>query len=232
MTSGVRLSNLLSAANRQDKALNIGGSSQECQAEIGALIRSTKKAALDVARPPPTTLSQLESRSSAGQNRSSGIAFRKSRHTFTHFSGASRGHISGVEVAARRRPRLDARRNGCDAVLAHSGLPDPRVRDGYAHGGISQFADAGSLGNWRIVVRGDCGSHWSHAFADGVYSGVFAGQRSVRLLAFGDATRSVSLRPRFGHGRRMDGRRGAHRGDLAPRASRQSARPDAIVLCD
>ena len=133
-------------------------------------------------------------------------------------------------LARGRRPRLDARRHGRDALLHGARTPDARPGDGQGHGRSPELADPAGLGDRWPALRLPGRPGRAHALADALDPRLLAGERGVRPLHHRRPAGRLPVHPRPGHGRRVDDRRRPHRRDLARGAPRQGPGPDAVHL--
>ena len=157
------------------------------------------------------------------------------RHYTTACNGifvAARHHSCRAPHIGRRRPWLDARRDGRDAFLARHRISVAGIFDGHSHGGFPEFVDTYRFRNRRTSVWFSCRPHWQNPCVNGLDSCVLDFKRGLRVHAHHSAAGLLSVCARTRDGRRVDDGGGADRGNLARGTSRQSARLDAVRLRD
>ena len=129
---------------------------------------------------------------------------------------ARRGHPGRAPLAGRGRPRLDARRDGRDALLAGARASHARPGDGQgARAGCSTRSRSSpppsaacSSASWPIA--------WAARARSMLSILVYSLASGACGLSHDDrAARDLPLRARPRHGRRVDDGRRAHRRDLA-----------------
>src|SRR6266702_3064657 len=149
--------------------------------------------------------------------------FRRYTTTCNGIFATSRHHRCRAPYIGRRRPWLDARRDGRDAFLARHRISVAGIFDGHSHGGFPEFVDTYRFRNRRTSVWFSCRPHWQNPCVNGVDSCVLDFKRGLRVHAHHSAAGLLSVCARTRDGRRVDDGGGADRGNLARRTSRQSA---------
>ena len=145
---------------------------------------------------------------------------------------AARRASRGPARARRGGARVDARLVRRDALRPRARRADGRPRHRQVHRGPARVLDAGRVGRRRHPLRRRRRPLRPHARADCERADLLGVHRRLRPGAERAAARGVPRLPRHRDGRGMGERRGARLRDVAGRASRQGARPDAERVGD